>query len=134
MKVSLTSRYTFLLPKDKPATVAEEAKENYEWQNPGEVTQTVLSLATPLNREALPTEQNYSTLHSFKFKAETPRYIYIKIDRGMQGFGNFTLGNEYAAIIPVPTIPKEISFLHKGSLLALSSEKNFPYLFAAYPL
>ncbi|AUH73038.1 alpha-2-macroglobulin family protein [Legionella sainthelensi] len=127
------SVHIFLLPKDKPATVAEEAKENYEWQNPGEVTQTVLSLATPLNREALPTEQNYSTLHSFKFKAETPRYIYIKIDRGMQGFGNFTLGNEYAAIIPVPTIPKEISFLHKGSLLALSSEKKLSVLVRGVP-
>lgn len=127
------SVYIFLLPKDKPATVAEEAKANYQWQNPGEVTQTVLSLATPLNREALPTEQNYSTLHSFKFKAETPRYIYIKIDKGMQGFGNFTLGNEYATVIPVPAIPKEISFLHKGSLLALSSEKKLSVLVRGVP-
>ncbi|KTD62281.1 hypothetical protein Lsan_1814 [Legionella santicrucis] len=127
------SVHIFLLPKDKPATVAEEAKENYQWQNPGEVTQTVLSLATPLNREALPTEQNYSALHSFKFKAETPRYIYIKIDKGMQGFGNFTLGNEYVAVIPVPAIPKEISFLHKGSLLALSSEKKLSVLVRGVP-
>lgn len=127
------SVHIFLLPKDKPATVAEEAKANYQWQNPGEVTQTVLSLATPLNREALPTEQNYSTLHSFKFKAETPRYIYIKIDKGMQGFGNFTLGNEYATVIPVPAIPKEISFLHKGSLLALSSEKKLSVLVRGVP-
>lgn len=127
------SVHIFLLPKNKPATVAEEAQENYQWQNPGEVTQAVLSLATPLNREALPTEQNYSTLHSFKFKAETPRYIYIKIDKGMLGFGNFTLGNEYAAVIPVPAIPKEISFLHKGSLLALSSEKKLSVLIRGVP-
>ncbi|KTD11050.1 hypothetical protein Lgra_2016 [Legionella gratiana] len=127
------SVHVFLLPKDRPATVSEEAKENYQWQNPGEVTQSVLALATPLNKEAIPSEQNYSTLHSFKFKAETPRYIYIKIDKGMSGFGGFTLGNEYAAVIPVPTIPKEISFLHKGSLLALNSEKKLSVLVRGVP-
>lgn len=125
--------HVFLLPKNRPATAAEEAKENYSWQNPGEVTQAVLSLATPLNKEAIPTEQNYSTLHSFKFKAETPRFIYVKIDKGMLGFGGFTLGNEYAAVIPVPAIPKEISFLHKGSLLALSGEKKLSVLIRGVP-
>lgn len=118
------SVHFYLLPKDRPATVAEAAQENYQWQNPGEVTEAILSLSTPLTKEAIPTEQNYSSLHSFKFKSEAPRYIYIKIDKGMRGFGDFTLGNTYAAVIPVPPIPKEISFLHKGSLLALSGEKN----------
>lgn len=127
------SVHIYLLPKDRPATVAEEAKTNYQWQNPGEVTQAVLSLATPLNKEVIPTEQNYSSLHSFKFKAQTPRYIYIKVDKGMKGFGGFTLGHEYTAVIPVPDIPKEISFLHKGSLLALSSEKKLSVLIRGVP-
>ncbi|PWY54859.1 alpha-2-macroglobulin [Legionella qingyii] len=127
------SVHIYLLPKDRPATVAEAAKENYQWQNPGEVTKAVLALAKPLAKEEIPTEQNYSTLHSFKFKADTPQYIYIKIDKGMRSFGNFTLGNEYAAIIPVPTIPKEISFLHKGSLLALSGEKKLSVLVRGVP-
>lgn len=127
------SVHVYLLPKDRPATVAEAAKENYQWQNPGEVTQAVLSLATPLTKEVIPTEQNYSMLHSFKFKADTPRYIYIKIDKGMQGFGNFTLGNEFAAVIPVPVIPREIGFLHKGSLLALSGEKKLSVLVRGVP-
>ncbi|KTD01362.1 alpha-2-macroglobulin [Fluoribacter gormanii] len=127
------SVHIYLLPKDRPATVAEPSQENYQWQNPGEVTKAVLALATPLAKEAIPTEQNYSTLHSFKFKADTPRFIYIKIDKGMRSFGNFTLGNEYAAIIPVPAIPKEISFLHKGSLLALSGEKKLSVLVRGVP-
>ncbi|KTD68242.1 hypothetical protein Lste_1400 [Legionella steelei] len=127
------SVHIYLLPKDRPATTAEAAKENYQWQNPGEVTQAVLALATPLAKEPIPTEQNYSTLHSFKFKTEAPRYIYIKIDKGMQSFGNFTLGNEYVAVIPVPAVPKEISFLHKGSLLALSGEKKLSVLVRGLP-
>ena len=127
------SVHFYVLPKDYPATSAEDAKVNYQWQNPGEVTKNILALSTPLTKETLPTEQNYSTLHSFKFSAQTPSYIYVKVDKGMKGFGDFTLGTEYAAIIPVPALPKEISFLHKGSLLALSSEKKLSVLIRGVP-
>lgn len=127
------SVHMYLLPQDYPATSLEGTKSNYQWQNPGEVTHSILSLATPLNKEALPSEQNYSTLHSFKIAAQTPRYIYIKIDKGMKGLGGFTLSTDYAAIIPVPEYPKEISFLHKGSLLALSGEKKLSVLLRGVP-
>lgn len=127
------SAHFYLLPKDRPATAAEPAKENYSWQNPGEVTKEILALATPLPKEALPSEQNYAALHSFKFTAQTPNYIYVKIDKGMKSFGNFALNNEYTAVIPVPALPKEISFLHKGSLLALSGEKKLSVLVRGVP-
>jgi uncharacterized protein YfaS (alpha-2-macroglobulin family) len=123
----------YLLPKDRPATSTEEAKINYQWQNPGEVREDILALSTPLTKEALPTELNYSTLHSFKFIAQTPRYIYVQIDKGMRGLGDFTLGTKYTAVIPVPALPKEISFLHKGSLLALNSEKKLSVLIRGVP-
>ncbi len=127
------SVHVYLLPEDYPATAAEQAKQNYQWQNPGEVTSTILSLATPLTKEVIPTEQNYATLHSFKFAAQTPRYLYIKIDKGMKGFGDFTLSNDYATVIAIPEFPKEISFLHKGSLLALSGEKKLSVLVRGVP-
>uniref|UniRef100_UPI00260379AA MG2 domain-containing protein n=1 Tax=uncultured Legionella sp. TaxID=210934 RepID=UPI00260379AA len=127
------SVHVYLLPQDYPATSIEAAKTNYQWQNPGEVTNNILALATPLSKVAIPTEQNYSSLHSFKFAAQTPRYIYIKIDKGMKGFGDFNLNTDYAAVIPVPEYPKEISFLHKGSLLALSGEKKLSVLIRGVP-
>ncbi|KGP63591.1 alpha-2-macroglobulin [Legionella norrlandica] len=127
------SIHVYLLPQDYPATAAEPAKPNYEWRNPGEVTNNILALSTPLPKEAIPSEQNYATLHSFKFKTQTPRYLYIKIDKGMKGFGSFALSNDYTAVIPAPEYPKEISFLHKGSLLALSSEKKLSVLIRGVP-
>lgn len=127
------SVHVYLLPQDYPATSIEGAKTNYQWQNPGEITNNILALATPLSKVAIPAEQNYSTLHSFKFAAQTPRYIYIKIDKGMKGFGDFNLNTDYAAVIPVPEYPKEISFLHKGSLLALSGEKKLSVLIRGVP-
>ena len=127
------SVHVYLLPLDYPATSTESAKENYIWQNPGEVRSNILSLATPLTKEAIPSEQNYALLHSFKFAAQTPRYLYIKIDKGMKGFGDFTLSTDYTAVIAVPEFPKEISFLHKGSLLALSGEKKLSVLVRGVP-
>lgn len=123
----------YLLPKDYPATAAEPARHNYAWQNPGEVTDAMLALATPLSKQSIPTEYNYSTLHSFKLAVQTPRYIYIKIDKGLKGLGDFTLTNSFAAVIPAPELPKEISFLHQGSLLALGGEKKLSVLIRGLP-
>jgi uncharacterized protein YfaS (alpha-2-macroglobulin family) len=116
--------HVYVLPKDYPATATENAKKDYEWKNPGEVTNAILALATPLDLTAIPADRDYATLHSYIFKAESPRFLYVKLDKGIVGFGNFTLSADYNAVIPVPSYPKEIGFLHKGALLALSGEKK----------
>lgn len=127
------SLHVYLLPEDYPATKSHAAIKNYTWQNPGEVTPAVLSLAKPLKKEAIPTEYNYSTLHSFKFATDSPRYLYVVIDKGMAGMGGFKLHNEYKTIIAVPEYPKEINFLHQGSLLSLNGEKKLSVLVRGLP-
>jgi len=125
--------HVYLLPQNFPATKIEKEKENYEWQNPGEVTPSILGASTSLPLQAIPADRNYATLHSYKFNAKTPRFIYLKIDKGTQGFGDFVLSNDYVAVIKVPDYPKEIGFLHKGALLSLSSEKKFSVLVRGLP-
>ncbi|KTD20064.1 Alpha-2-macroglobulin [Legionella lansingensis] len=127
------SLHVYLLPENYPATVASEEKKNYEWQNPGEVSASILKLSTPLSMQTIPADRNFATLHSYKFNAQTPRYIYLKLDKGARGFGGFELTNDYATIIKVPEYPKEISFLHKGALLALNSEKKLSVLVRGLP-
>ncbi|OCH98570.1 alpha-2-macroglobulin [Legionella jamestowniensis] len=127
------SLHVYLLPENYPATANEAEKKNYEWSAPGEVTSSILKLATPLSLQAIPADRNYANLHSYKFTASSPRYIYLKIDKGTKGFGNFTLSNDYAAVITVPEYPKEITFLHKGALLALNSEKKLSVLVRGLP-
>ncbi len=122
------SIHAYLLPQDYPATAYEETKPHYAWQNPGEVTATVLALAKPLALQALPTDRDYATLHSYQYHALSPSYIYVKLDKGMRGFGDFVLANDYAAILPVPAYPQEISLLHKGALLALGTEEKLSVL------
>ena len=118
------SLHVYLLPADRPATKYSMAYSNYEWQNPGEVTADVLALSSKLPLQAIPADRNYATLHSYKFATNTPRFIYLKIDKGTRGFGDFALNRDYEIVIKVPDLPKEISFIHNGALLALSSEKK----------
>lgn len=118
----------YLLPENYPATALEKEKVNYAWSNPGEVTPAILALSTAVNLETIPGDRHYASLHSFKFSAKTPRFLYVKVARGVQGFGGFTLNNDYACVLKVPEFPKEISFLHKGALLALGSEQKLSVL------
>jgi uncharacterized protein YfaS (alpha-2-macroglobulin family) len=118
------SLHAYLLPRDYPATATQAEKKAYHWHTPGEVTAAILALATPVNLTALPAEHNYAMLHTYQFKADAPRYIYLTVDKGLTSFGNFVLTNNFATIVRVPKYPKEIRFLHQGALLALNSEKK----------
>ncbi len=118
------SIHAYLLPKDYPPTSVEPAKENYQWNAPGEITPAILSISQPINLNALPADRDYASLHSFQFQAPTPRFMYIKIAAGTRGFGGYRLAHDYVQVLPVPTFPQEISFLHKGALLALGTEEK----------
>lgn len=127
------SLHMYLLPQDKPATKFEKKVENYDWQNPGEVTSLVQLQSSPVTLKGIPSDRNFATLHSYKFSAPASRYVFIKIDKGTRAFGDFVLTNDYVAIIKAPEFPKEIGFLHKGALLALSSEKKISVLVRGVP-
>lgn len=122
------SLHAYSLPQDYPATRADEAILNYAWHDPGEVTPAILALAKPISLNAIPADRDYATLHHFKYTASTPSYIYVTLDKGISGEGDFKLATPYSAIFPVPFYPQEISFLHKGSLLALGSEEKLSVL------
>lgn len=116
--------HLYLLPANYPATANEAEKKDYNWQNPGEITPQILALSTPLNLNPLPTELNYSSLHSYQFSVSKPGYLYLKIDKGLTGFGNFSLKDDYLSVFKAPELPKEITFLHKGALLALTNNEQ----------
>ncbi len=120
--------HVYLLPKDYPKTKTQDAVANYNWNVPGEVTADILKLATPVELHPIPTEHDYATLHSYRLQANTPSYIYVKINKGTMGFGDVPLANDYMAIVPTPVFPQEITFLHKGALLALGSEEKLSVL------
>ena len=120
--------HVYLLPKDYPATAVETAKPNYQWQDPGEINEAILAVSAPVTLQAIPSASEYASLHSYKYHALTPSYLYVKIDKGLRGFGNFNLANSQSMIVKVPDYPQEIAFLHKGALLALGTEEKLSVL------
>ncbi len=124
----------FLLPKNRPATQLEPIQENYTWQEPGEITDQVLSLSKPVDLTALPEEHPLPPLHSWQFSADTPGFLYVKITPGVKGAGDFILTKPYQTIVPIAEMPREIKFLHKGALISLSGEKKLTVLLRGVPL
>ena len=116
------SLHVYLLPKNYPANANSMEKVNYEWQDPGEVTADILALAKPVSLNAIPADRDFATLHSYKFNAATPAYLYIKLDQGITGFGGYKLTHDYAVVTKAPAYPQEISFLHKGAIIAFGTE------------
>lgn len=125
--------HVYVLPKNYPAIGSEQEKPDYQWQNPGEVTPKILALAKPLAMKTIPAEDNYATLHHYQFNAQSPQYLYLKLDKGTQGFGDFVLNDDYMAVILIPAYPQEINFIHPGALLALNNEQKLSVLVRGLP-
>jgi alpha-2-macroglobulin len=60
-------------------------------------------------------------------------YLLVTIDDKLKSSSNFKLQLPYENVVAVPPYPNEISFLHKGSILALNSEKKLSLLTRGVP-
>jgi uncharacterized protein YfaS (alpha-2-macroglobulin family) len=89
-----------------------------------DVSEDVLRRSQKLNLEAIATEREYENLHSFKYKADPGRYIYVRVNRGLKSFGGYVLGRDVAQVIAVPEYPKMLRFAADGALLSLSGDKR----------
>lgn len=111
----------YLLPKKR---TPNQHYENYNWRSPSEVTREVLSRATPIELESLPTERDYSMVQSFRFSAPEQRYIYVQIDKGLKSETGFNLTMASPQVVRVPDYPKEAKIAFDGSLISAASEKK----------
>lgn len=125
------SLHVYLLPRDYPAVGNMAIQKNYAWHNPGEVRPDMLT--QKVNLTPIPTEHDFETLHSFKIHSEPNLYLYVSIDKNLPSYGDYKLALPYAAIVQAPEYPKEINFLHQGSLLALTGEKKISVIVRGLP-
>lgn len=129
--------HVFLLPKNNPAVSVDAEDDNDEehdaWQNPGEVTQVVLAHSTPVTLTPIASGQAYPRMLSYQFKAPQDRFLYIKVDQGVQSFGHFLLANPYFSVVKAPQFPQEIRFEHSGSVLSLGSVPQLSVLSRGVP-
>jgi uncharacterized protein YfaS (alpha-2-macroglobulin family) len=84
----------------------------------------VLQAENRLELTPIPGERDHYELHSLRYEADPGRYLYVKIDAGLKSFGGYVLDETIERIIRVPEFPRELSIMHRGSLLAMSGEKK----------
>ncbi|WP_267225896.1 alpha-2-macroglobulin family protein [Dyella silvae] len=113
----------WVLPNRKPGVEQGDDEPPYSW-DVSEVGEAELRKAQPLKLELVPTENEYETVQSFKYRAEPGQRIYVHVEKGMESFGGYAMGKPYAAVVTVPNYPKLLRFMADGSLLSVSGSKR----------
>jgi len=114
----------YILPPDRPAEPGNKESKNHYWSDPAEVSPGILKLGESLKLDPIPTENETSKLHSYRFNAPVGRYVYVKIAKGTQAFGDYVLSKDFDRIFHVPEFPAELNVMSEGSLLSLSGKKK----------
>ena len=118
----------WVLPVYNPDTPPEQRKQPFYWGSPQTIGEQLLKQSDKLALQPIPSEQENTTSHSFKFEADAERFIYVRVTKGLKSFGGYAMGQTFDRIIRVMPFPKEVRILHSGSLLPLSGEHKVPVL------
>jgi len=115
----------WLLPLHRPGAREQERRYPYNWSGSArEMSESVIAAAEKLDLDPVASELEYQTLHSYKFKADVGRYLYVRVDRGLSSFGGFMLGKPAAFVVRVPDYPRMLRFMADGALLSLKGEQR----------
>jgi uncharacterized protein YfaS (alpha-2-macroglobulin family) len=119
----------WLLPLKHPDPKVQAEFERYNAGKPFAWSETnfrpeVLNADTKLELTQIPGEREHYELHSFRYRADPGRLVYVKVGSGLKSFGGYVLGDSVERILGVPEFPRELSILHQGALLSMSGEKT----------
>ena len=124
----------WLLPTKNPDQKREDqTDEPYAWSDTREVSAAVLKAATPLPMAPVPSEQEYTQTHSFKFRTDVGRMLYVQVDAATKSFGGYLMRGPAQSIVTVPPYPAELRILSQGALLPMSGEKKVAVLVRDLP-
>lgn len=112
----------WLLPERHPKQPAKD-KEPHYWDS-NEVGPEILKLAKPVPLTAVPGEQEYETLHSFRYSAEVGRFLYVTVNKGVKSFHGYQLRDHQTRLFQVEPFPPELKILGEGALLPMSGDKR----------
>ncbi len=114
----------YVLPRDMPALQGRPERKNHHWYNVQEIGPEVLARSQALELKPIPTDKEYATLHSFKYRAEPGQFVYIKVDKGIQSAGGYVLAKVFDTVQRVPEFPRELNIMYDGAVLSLTGEKK----------
>jgi uncharacterized protein YfaS (alpha-2-macroglobulin family) len=116
----------WLLPLNHPDKHLDDGKRPYAWSSSSLVGPEILQLSQQVPLDAIPNEKEFATLHSYRYRADVGRYLYVKANRGIRSFGGYVLGQPFSTVVEVPEFPRQLKILSQGALLSISGEKKVP--------
>ena len=119
-EVLAESIHAYVLPKHTHT----QANQTDSWQGVAEIDAKVLARATPVKLDLIPSEETSTSAPSFHLQVPENSQVYVTVDKGIKSLGDFPLGDNYAAICPVPTFEREVRLMYDGSLLALNGDRK----------
>ena len=117
----------WLLPLYHPDTPEKDRKYPHNW-DVQHIDPAILKQSEALKLDAISAERDYTEIHSFKFKADAGRSVYLKVSKGVKSHGGYLLAKDVDRVIRVQPFPKQLRIMASGSLLAMSGEKKLPVL------
>ncbi|MCE5387451.1 MAG: alpha-2-macroglobulin family protein [Acidithiobacillus sp.] len=106
----------WLLPPEGP-----HGEKNYQWSFQ-DLSRSIPREAQPVPLQWQPGEREYDVVQGFRFSAPPGRYLYVRTQAGLKGYGGFLAAKSYGQVLRVPDYPKLLRILGEGSLLPLSGD------------
>jgi len=95
-----------------------------DWGSPREIDDSVVKRSEPVKLETIPSRDELSTLHTFRFRRNQNGQLYVRIDRNVRAPGGYRLRDDYDNIVTVPKPGRSLVIESEGGILALSGERR----------
>jgi uncharacterized protein YfaS (alpha-2-macroglobulin family) len=119
---------TELQHKLKLYILPKHPRRNSNYWAPGEVNATVLQQATTLSFQLMPSALEHDNAFSIKLDVLPGQSVFVSVPAGLHSVSDFSLSNEYRAVVQAPVYPKEARIVGEGAMLTLSGEQTLQLL------
>ncbi len=104
----------WLLPLGNPQ------RSNRRWRSPREVTDAILTQATPLTLKPLETELGFAREYHVPLDVLPQSTLYLRLKPGLTSLGGFVHKSFYDSLVRAPRYPQELQLAADGALLSLN--------------
>ncbi len=124
----------WVLPLQNPDVKKENQTDAlYAWSDTSEVSVAVLKAATQLELAPIAAELEHTQVHSFKFRADVGRAVYLQVDAKTKSFAGYLMRERGQLLTAVPPYPSELRILSQGALLPMAGDKKVAVLVRDLP-
>ncbi|MDR1076671.1 MAG: alpha-2-macroglobulin [Xanthomonadaceae bacterium] len=114
------------------AWLLPERDEDEGWSE-DEIDGSLLTRANALPLTQVPSTEPLNSQHAFKFRATPERYLYVRIDDGVEALAGYLSKDPAYQLLRMPQYPRTLRFLSGGSLLSLNGEKKLGFMARGVP-